>query len=584
MKLLYDLTSAITIILISYFAVSCREQTPCNKFTVDININENNIDSIISVLDKEPDNLKLANTIWVYLSTSGQDSKVVEHAKKMYAYYTEKGNVENATWAATYVALPYVALNEFDSARVYLDYVAQNASTDSPVYAMTQNAEAVYAYKSEMDYPKALGHLFNALEYYRKKHIPESESIVLGNIAILYSKRNDTTGLKYAQRAYEIADSIKNLYSICFSLSSLTQLEYQAGHLEDAELHILKADSIIKRNPYLNLFLPVIYDTYSNVAIAEKNYRKAGELIELTNEYLKYNQDDIYSELCHTKAIYYYETGDYVNAEKYYHEALKLSEENNSSDLLLGLSKTYGKLGMKDSALVYYQKYHQVSNNVFGIDKENQFNQLFLDYEKVKYQNSLQEKELRLVKSKRTNTIIFFALVIIAVILIALYTIYRKKNRMYLTLVEQHQNLIRQKQINEENMTQRAERSSESKTEKVESDIYERLERLMKEDKIYRINDISLDKLAEMLDTNRTYISNVINKHAGMSFPNYINSYRINDAISVISDPDREVVLKAVCDEIGYNSLTSFYRAFQKETGCTPMIYRKKILELHNKK
>lgn len=88
-----------------------------------------------------------------------------------------------------------------------------------------------------------------------------------------------------------------------------------------------------------------------------------------------------------------------------------------------------------------------------------------------------------------------------------------------------------------------------------------------------------LKRLAELLDTNRTYVSKAVNKYSGMSFSSYLNMYRINEATAVISDPSRSVLLKQLADDLGYNSVTVFSKAFQKETGLMPSRYRKEIMD-----
>ena len=60
--------------------------------------------------------------------------------------------------------------------------------------------------------------------------------------------------------------------------------------------------------------------------------------------------------------------------------------------------------------------------------------------------------------------------------------------------------------------------------------IYTGLETLMNEDKVYRQSDLSLEKAATMLNTNRTYLSQVVNEKAG-SFASYVNRYRLQEAI-----------------------------------------------------
>ena len=86
------------------------------------------------------------------------------------------------------------------------------------------------------------------------------------------------------------------------------------------------------------------------------------------------------------------------------------------------------------------------------------------------------------------------------------------------------------------------------------------------------------EMLAEQLDTNQNYISKAINTYAGMSFNRYVDSFRIEEATRQISQSPDNILFKQLADDLGYNSVTVFSKAFLREIGCSPSIYRKEIL------
>ena len=49
---------------------------------------------------------------------------------------------------------------------------------------------------------------------------------------------------------------------------------------------------------------------------------------------------------------------------------------------------------------------------------------------------------------------------------------------------------------------------------------------------------------------------------------------------SRIQNAGRDISFKALSDEVGYSDISVFYRAFKRETGCTPAIYRAQILKM----
>ena len=57
------------------------------------------------------------------------------------------------------------------------------------------------------------------------------------------------------------------------------------------------------------------------------------------------------------------------------------------------------------------------------------------------------------------------------------------------------------------------------------------LKQLMAEDKLYLDPDRSLPKLAEQLETSVNHLSQAINAGLEMTFFDYVNQYRINDAV-----------------------------------------------------
>lgn len=104
----------------------------------------------------------------------------------------------------------------------------------------------------------------------------------------------------------------------------------------------------------------------------------------------------------------------------------------------------------------------------------------------------------------------------------------------------------------------------------------------MREEKIYKDNSITKDKIADLLGTNRTYLSRIINEQSKQSFTHYVNSFRIEEAIRLLSNPQNDTPLKAISADLGFNSISTFYNLFQSVVGMTPSQYRNKVLELQN--
>ncbi|MCE7990996.1 MAG: AraC family transcriptional regulator [Roseivirga sp.] len=106
--------------------------------------------------------------------------------------------------------------------------------------------------------------------------------------------------------------------------------------------------------------------------------------------------------------------------------------------------------------------------------------------------------------------------------------------------------------------------------------MFEKLEAHMRSHKPYKQNEIKLAGLAEELSLAPHQLSQVINEHANRNFAEYINTYRTDEAIVLISQIDR---VNELAFEVGFNNRTSFNRAFKKKTGLTPTDFKKNMKE-----
>lgn len=570
----------IALILAVIAAVSCKYAAPDNAYNPERNIQittPEQADSIIAHIKNNPKDIMAIRALLFYYTQYGEFGKLAEESKEILA---NSGNTELYDLAATYLAYSYVKMNIPDSARKYLDKCAGTITENSQQYTLYHNIEAEYALKFEMNYTNAIQHLKMALDHSEKTGKINNQIILLGNIASVYNLRNDTNGLKYARESYRLSENDSDPYIHSSSAITLASMESTAGNFTDAIKFAQEAEKIIKENQSFQFLLTTVYTIIANSYLAIKEYDKAEKAYKSAYEYTNFVSDEnIHLQLTISYAGFLKETKQYEQSIFHYKKALDEVRKNNSIDyryrIYEGLANTYDCTGQKDSAFKYMQLYANEYNTIFNMHKEREFNQLFLDYEKVKYENSLQKQQLEVARTKRIMILAVSAFLIAAIIIIALYTVYRKRNNMYTLLVAQHQQLLQERKLDRIISEKETEPSDQT-----ELQLFKRMEDLMNEKKLYRNNEISLAMIAEELGSNRTYISTIINKYSGKTFHNYINSYRINEAISLISDTDKEIVLKALCDEIGYNSMSCFYRAFQKETGCTPMIYRDRIMKM----
>jgi AraC-like DNA-binding protein len=107
-------------------------------------------------------------------------------------------------------------------------------------------------------------------------------------------------------------------------------------------------------------------------------------------------------------------------------------------------------------------------------------------------------------------------------------------------------------------------------------DLHRRLVALMEEDKLYREEDISLQKVAGRLRLTPHQLSEFLNSHLQVNFNTFVNRYRIEEAKRLLREDPGETIL-AVAFAVGFNSRSTFNATFQSFTGTTPSRYRKEF-------
>ena len=107
------------------------------------------------------------------------------------------------------------------------------------------------------------------------------------------------------------------------------------------------------------------------------------------------------------------------------------------------------------------------------------------------------------------------------------------------------------------------------------SHLMQRLRLLMDEQKPYLNSEMKQQDVADMLSTNRTYITDCIKAATGQTFTQFINTYRVEYAKQLLTHhPDEK--MSAVWAKSGFATESSFFRTFKAVTGSTPNEWRAK--------
>jgi AraC-like DNA-binding protein len=94
-------------------------------------------------------------------------------------------------------------------------------------------------------------------------------------------------------------------------------------------------------------------------------------------------------------------------------------------------------------------------------------------------------------------------------------------------------------------------------------------------EKPYKIENLGIDKLAELTEIPPRYLSQIINQKLDQNFFDFINSHRIQEAQEQLNHSNRRI--SEIMYDVGFSSRSSFNSAFKKYTNLTPSQYRRKL-------
>jgi AraC-like DNA-binding protein len=106
----------------------------------------------------------------------------------------------------------------------------------------------------------------------------------------------------------------------------------------------------------------------------------------------------------------------------------------------------------------------------------------------------------------------------------------------------------------------------------------EKLEKVMVEKEWYKNSNLTLQDLSQELNITSHQLSQFLNNNLNKNFTSFVNEFRINEACKIITSNDK-LTLESIGYDVGFNSKSTFFAAFKKHTGTTPLNYQLQALQ-----
>lgn len=555
----------------------------------------------MQILDIHPDDKSALRQISMYYLNQAKFDEVIEYASRLMEVGEQEEDEQGALLYANIFLGQALMMKGGDG--IYEAYKClKKAEKTAEVHRLDSalcsvyNGLGLFAVNIQKDNSGALQYFFKGIEAAKRSRYKRLHGILLCNVAGIYSLLNDDSGLPYTEECYQLGHQEQDPYlSYMGSLRTAYMLHLKKEYTM-ALRYAHEAEFLIQQNGFsdhadVHALHGYILDKLNETEEAEVYFLKALEdrtqnnVSSVLNAYLGY-------------ADILLRRGDIGRAIQLLQEGVEYSQAYPSavfrSELILKLSECYERNGNIDKALSNYKDYKNETDSLYRLEKERVAYEMRVKYDMEKAENEIKEQQLIIQEREKRMYLMLSLLLVIVVVLVVLGVLYYKQRGLYKAIVRQNQEAIRREYTLKERIeametkepsvaegTSQTKYASSSLNEEKKTDLFQALEKLMSEQKVYMDNLLTKDKVAELLGSNRTYLSQIINEQTGKTFTQYINDYRIQDAIRRLSDPENQIPLKALSVELGFNSSTTFYKQFQTATGMTPAQYRSQVMEMH---
>ena len=107
--------------------------------------------------------------------------------------------------------------------------------------------------------------------------------------------------------------------------------------------------------------------------------------------------------------------------------------------------------------------------------------------------------------------------------------------------------------------------------------IMDSFKQYMDKEKGFLNPSLSIEEIARVLNSNRTYVSKLVNLYYGMSFRDYLNKKRLDYSKQLMND-EPDASLDYISAKSGFQSSTQFIRKFRETEGLTPTVWKQTMM------
>jgi AraC-like DNA-binding protein/Flp pilus assembly protein TadD len=516
------------------------------------------------------------------LLESGMKDSAYHYVEKRYSELVADLNPKAKVNAGLWLVVHYKDDGNYKLAEKYLERILPFLENE---YLKFEKARALNLEGSILtlkgDYVEAQKKLFASAKIFESMNHTYALGPVYLNIAGNYMAINDKDlAMNYLQHAYTI--TLQNHDSVNFqkTLNNLGTY-YKILNPDSAEYYFTKSWNITPMRPWSVESLSARFNL-AGLYYEKGDYKKSlatyEEVLDLSKKYDV--KSGIYRALSGIGNVYEAMNKN-EEALECFREGAELAAKAGETPVQIaltgGMVYMLEKTGKYKEAEKLKKMQSMLNDSILALEKQIAIRNLEILYntEKAEREQEVLNTRLILMKSKfRTNVILLVIALIftflLSFLLVRMYRLYKQRDQAYQSLIDKYK-----AEIEQTGVTWR-DPAIEIQNETAEVDpLYQQLVQYFEEQKPFLNPELKVEQIATHFKLSRRQIGSIIQEQAGTNFNGFVNKFRIQEAMRLLSDPERRnYKIEAIARESGFGSKANFYSVFTLVTGSKPSEFR----------
>ncbi len=318
---------------------------------------------------------------------------------------------------------------------------------DFDALASVYNGLGLYMLNRENDNIGALKFFFEGLDAAKRADNDYKHSILLSNIALVYYRRQDPSGLRYSLECYNFGKENNLSFSIYTGAISASNFYLMNNEHDKALFMVREAENILNQKGYKDK--ANLYRVYGSVYTSGGNYKEAEKFFKKSLDEIDPKTDDLITTTT-AYAHMYCQSGHPEKALSLLipiHDNYENKKGERYPEYYQVLSEAYRLSGDMEKASGFATSFQNEFNAQNDPGKESALRNARMRHDYERTENALIKTEIENLKKQK---ILYCLVLIIAVaiyVCVSVWLAYKRKAKLYSAIVKQMSDSVKNEDI-----------------------------------------------------------------------------------------------------------------------------------------